>query len=71
MKNQLSIREAGELNEIFLVFYDIKKELSYNKHTDKWSWHDRDELASSVHCQFDTALAAMEDAIEPYLNPQD
>ena len=70
MKNQLSIREAGELEEIFKVFYDIKKELSYNKHTDKWSWHDRHE-SPYVHSQFDTALAAMEDAVEPYLNPQD
>jgi hypothetical protein len=72
MKNQLSIREAGELEEIFQVFYDIEKRLYHDKHTDKWSWYDRDEegVAEAYHTGFDTALAAMEDEVEPYLNPE-
>lgn len=71
MKNQLSIREAGELEEICQVFHDTKKELHYNKHIGKWAWTDKHEIVSDRFWAFDTALAAMEDAVEPYLNPQD
>ena len=50
------------------VFEDIKKAFFYCKSDGKWYWHDRDEEASveSSHGPFDTFLAMIDDAVEPY-----
>ncbi len=68
MKNQLSTLQIGEIEEMFQIFFDTKKVLSYNKHTGNWTWYDRDDsLQTSDHGEFLTALEAVEDAVEPYL----
>jgi hypothetical protein len=55
-----------KLERVFQIFYDIKKTLSYDKHTGQWSWFDRDEPAYPQG-YFSTAYEAMLDAVEPYL----
>lgn len=60
-----------KLEHIFQIFEDIKKELSYDKHTGEWAWRDRDEPYENRHDGHATALAAMLDAVEHYLNPEE
>tara|TARA_R110000868_G_scaffold193065_2_gene437738 strand:- start:62 stop:274 length:213 start_codon:yes stop_codon:yes gene_type:complete len=58
---------ALEINRMLSIFFDIKKELVYNKFTDLWDWHDRGEGHCEEDYQFDTAMEAIEDAISPYI----
>ena len=61
--------ELAKLERLFQVFDDVKKGIAYNKHEGTWSWFDRDEQdnGSAYHGGFPTALDAMLDAVEPYM----
>lgn len=63
----------GHVEHVHRVFEDIKKRLAYDKSHGTWSWVDRDEYDNldAYHTGFATALAAMEDAVEVYLNEED
>ncbi len=52
---------------------DLKKEFTYDKHAGTWAWYDRgDEDDPDARCAgFATRKAALLDALEPYLNPED
>lgn len=54
-----------ELERMFQIFEDTKKVLHYNKHQGTWAWADRGEVA--IYGEHPTALAALKDAIAPYL----
>ena len=47
---------------------DIKKEFLHDKHTGHWSWCDRGDGGVPRATGFPTRLAALLDAIEPYLD---
>lgn len=47
---------------------DTKKEFLYNKHTGRWGWCNRDDGGVPTSTGFHSRLAALLDAIEPYLN---
>lgn len=64
-------QERGRLERIFRIFHDIKKELHYLKHYDCWVWTDRGEQIDDGYAGWKTALEAMEDACEPYMNNDD
>lgn len=69
----IEVITAVRLERIHQVFADLKKHLAYDKGTGTWSWVDRDEVDSieAYHGGFTTALAAMVDATEPYLEDDD
>jgi predicted alpha/beta superfamily hydrolase len=54
------------LERMMLVSKDTKKEFSYNKHSGKWSWKNRDEEESTG--EFDSFFQALSDAVEPYFS---
>lgn len=62
------------LERVFQVFYNTKKELFYNNHTGLWYWSDLDTGegdSPDLSDSFPTALRAMEDAVDPYLYPEE
>ncbi len=62
-----------DLERMMQIAEDIKKEFQYAKDTGNWFWVDRDEVdnADAFQGPFDTFLAALEDAVEPYLRDED
>jgi hypothetical protein len=48
---------------------DTKKHFTFEKHRGTWAWVDRDEQfnSESYHRDFTTFVAALRDAVEPYL----
>lgn len=62
--------KKADLEYALRVFFDTKKVLAYNKHEDpSWSWKDRDGECFDGY--FPTALDAILDAVDPYLNHEE
>ena len=61
------------LEELARLLDEHKKTISYCKGGGYWSWVDRgsEDNFDDYHVGFGTWLAAVEDALGPYLNPED
>jgi hypothetical protein len=49
---------------------DMKKDISFNKHTGKWAWRDRGE-SEEVCVGFTTFWEALCDIVEPYMEGEE
>jgi len=72
MKKSATILTA-DVERWMQIAQDIKKEFVYNRATGAWAWVDRDEKDNldAYHFGFPTFLAALEDAVEPYLEEEE
>lgn len=71
-----SVPVAATITEVALerlecLAANTKKEFAYDKHTGTWSWCDRDDGGVPQAIGFSSRRAALLDAIEPYLNPDE
>jgi hypothetical protein len=64
MPENRTIKES-DLSRKMEIFVDIKKVFSFAKHTGKWFWSDKDDK-DNQHGPFDSFIAMVNDAIEPY-----
>jgi hypothetical protein len=66
----LRLINLGYMEQAMRLFQDIKKELHYNKCEGSWYWSDRDESDNldAWHGPYQTATAAVHDAVEPYVS---
>lgn len=55
------------LEEMELAAADTKKEFHYNKYIGRWAWCNRGEVLSEEDFTFNTRMAALEDAVNPYM----
>lgn len=67
---ELAIASCSEIEWAEKVAADTKKQFAYNKHTGEWSWFDSCDAnyTENWHSGFPTRLAALMDAVEPYLS---
>lgn len=60
------------LEEMMRIAQDTKKRFSYSKSTGTWTWYsDPEEAIDCCYEPFATFLAALEDAVEPYIDPKE
>jgi hypothetical protein len=58
----------ARLERLMQILRDVKKDVTYDKASGEWFWHDRgDGVVENWQGPFGTFLAAVEDAVEPYL----
>ncbi len=64
-----TLRTQSEVEDMMRVAEDTKKHFAYHKDQGAWHWVCRDEQDNldAYHGPFATFIAALEDAVEPYL----
>jgi hypothetical protein len=59
--------EATWLESMMQIAEDTRKRFIFVKDTGTWSWGDKNEEYETYHTGFTSFYAALEDAVEPYL----
>jgi hypothetical protein len=62
-------KQQEELERYMKISEDLKKEIFYNKHTNKWSWRDRG--CKESFGEFATFFDALCDVVSPYLENEE